>query len=259
MNTLPARSSRMKAVVASAGSRRSARAAIARVAAAASTAVTPPSSGTNTCTPLAPLVLTAPARPTSASAWRTRCAARTARPNASADGGSMSSMRWVGWSHSPARTRPGWYSTARWLREPQQRPVVVAQCVGNLALGRFGPHRDRLHPRRGVLGHVLLHERRLAPQRPDHGQRPIGQHRQDLVAAPRPGSPPDPAWWPPPRRRAAGQGWSAGPRPVRRPRSSAQLGIDSPPRPARTADGAGRDRPCLGSVISATGCEGNLP
>src|SRR5437764_71557 len=62
-NTLPPRSSRMKAVVASTGSSRSARAAIARVAAAASSAVTPASIGTNPCTPFAPMVFTTPATP----------------------------------------------------------------------------------------------------------------------------------------------------------------------------------------------------
>ena len=72
MNTLPSRSSRMNAVVATAGSRRSARAPMARVAAATSNVVAAPSSGTKMCTPLEPLVLTAPARPRSARACRTR-------------------------------------------------------------------------------------------------------------------------------------------------------------------------------------------
>ena len=57
---------------------------------------TPVAAGTSTCTPLAPLVLTAPARPRSASACRTRNAARTARPNESPAGGSMSRTRYVG-------------------------------------------------------------------------------------------------------------------------------------------------------------------
>src|ERR1700759_419553 len=52
MNTLPARSSRMNAVVARAGSRRSARTPMARVAAATSNMVAWPSSGTKMCTPL---------------------------------------------------------------------------------------------------------------------------------------------------------------------------------------------------------------
>ena len=52
----------MNAVVASFGSIRSARTAIARVQAAASSPVSSPVSGTKMCSPLAPLVLTAPAR-----------------------------------------------------------------------------------------------------------------------------------------------------------------------------------------------------
>ena len=78
-------------------------------------AVASGSIGTNTCTPFAPLVLTTPANPASARAWRTRCAARTATPNVSPDGGSRSSTRWVGRSQRSARIRLGWYSTARWL------------------------------------------------------------------------------------------------------------------------------------------------
>src|SRR5215472_4519534 len=114
-NTLPARSSRRNAVVVSAGSRRSARAATARVAAATSSTVTGASIGTNTCRPLAPLVLTSPARPASVKTWRTTCAARTASWNAPEDGGSMSRTRWVGQSQRSARINAAWYSTARWL------------------------------------------------------------------------------------------------------------------------------------------------
>ena len=103
----------MNAVVARSGSSRSARAAMARVAAAADSPSA--SIGTYTCTPLAPLVLTAPASPESASACRTRRAAATACPNSPPDGGSMSSIRYVGRSSWPARLSVGWYSTARWL------------------------------------------------------------------------------------------------------------------------------------------------
>ena len=113
--TFPPRSSFMNVVVASSGSRRSARAAMARVAAAASSIETSRSIGTMTCTPLAPLVLTAPSSPASASAWRTRWAAATAIGNASPSGGSRSSTRCVMCSRSLARTSVGWYSTARWL------------------------------------------------------------------------------------------------------------------------------------------------
>ena len=89
--TFPSRSSLMNAVVARSGSSRSARAAMARVAAAASSLVA--SMGTYTCNPLDPLVLTAPERPTSMSAWRTSRAAATACPNGPPGGGSMSSTR----------------------------------------------------------------------------------------------------------------------------------------------------------------------
>jgi hypothetical protein len=94
-NTFPSRSSLMYAVVARSGSMRSARAAIALVAAATSSAPCP-SIGTNTWTPLAPLVFTAPDRPASASACRIRNAAPTASSKASGDGGSRSSTRCVG-------------------------------------------------------------------------------------------------------------------------------------------------------------------
>ena len=104
----------MKAVVVRAGSRRSVRAARARPAAATSSVDACPSSGTNTWTPLAPLVLTAPSRPASASARRTAWAARTASVNPLSAGGSRSSTRWVGGPTS-MRNSAGWYSTARWL------------------------------------------------------------------------------------------------------------------------------------------------
>ncbi len=113
--TLPPRSSRMKAVVASAGSSRSARTARARVAAANSSASGPGSTGTKTCTPLAPLVFTAPASPASARACRTSSAAATPAANPPPSGGSRSSTRWVVRLRSPTVARVGWYSTARWL------------------------------------------------------------------------------------------------------------------------------------------------
>ena len=105
----------MKAVVAIEGSSASARAAIALVAAAASSGGAWSSTGTNTCTPFAPLVFTAPSNPTSVRACRTRCAVRTTMAKSSASGGSRSSTRWVTRSGRAASTRVGWYSTARWL------------------------------------------------------------------------------------------------------------------------------------------------
>ena len=59
--------------------------------------------------------------------------------------------------------------------EPQQGSPIVAQGVGNLALGAFRPQLDGRHPVRRVPGQVLLHERRLATQYPDHRERPIAQ------------------------------------------------------------------------------------
>ncbi len=114
-NTFPPRSSFTNAVVATEGSRLAARAAMARVAAADSSGDGRSSIGTNTCSPFAPLVLIAPSSPTSASACRTRWADRTAIGKASGSGGSRSSTRWVMRSGRSARTRVGWYSTARWL------------------------------------------------------------------------------------------------------------------------------------------------
>lgn len=107
INTLPPRSSRMNAVVARSGSRSPALAAIARVAAAASGPLWPGVSGTNTCTPLAPLVFTAPASPAESSADRTSMATATALPKSSADGGSMSRTMKSGLSEKPTRIKVG--------------------------------------------------------------------------------------------------------------------------------------------------------
>jgi hypothetical protein len=51
--------------------------------------------------------------------------------------------------------------------------------VGDVALRRLRPQRDRAHPVGGVLRDVLLHERLLVPLDPDHRERAIGQHRDD--------------------------------------------------------------------------------
>ena len=213
-NTLPSRSSRMNAVVVSAGSSRSARAASARVAAATSSLPRRPRSGTNTCTPFAPLVLTAPARPAPARASRTSRAAWTASRNVvrrTADR-CRAPGRWGGPSAGPDQR--GVVLHGALVGEPQQGAAVVAERVGHLAPGGLRPQRHGPHPRRGVLGHVLLHERRLAAQHPDHRQRPVPQLGDDPVARPRPGSRPGRAWSPPRRRTAAGRGWSAVPRPA---------------------------------------------
>src|SRR5664280_290504 len=87
-------------------------------------------------------------------------------------------MRWV---VGPRQRQGGVVFDRALVREPQQRAAVVAERVGNLAPRRLGPDCDRPHPFRGVLRHVLLHERRLARPHPDHRQRPSGQHRKDAV------------------------------------------------------------------------------
>jgi len=80
---------------------------------AAAAIASPPASGTTgtkTCTPLAPLVFSAPASPALASASRTSSAVWPTTENAAPAGGSMSRTRCVwGWPSV------GWYSTARWL------------------------------------------------------------------------------------------------------------------------------------------------
>jgi hypothetical protein len=66
--------------------------------------------------------------------------------------------------------------------EPQQRGPVVAQRVGHLALRGLRPDLGRAHPGRRVLRDVLLHERLLTAQRPDHRQRPVAQLAEQLLA-----------------------------------------------------------------------------
>ena len=67
------------------------------------------------------------------------------------------------------------------VREPEQRPTVVAQRVVHVTLGRLGPPSDPLHPRRGVRRQVLLHEGLLAPMHPDDGQGTVFQAGEDPV------------------------------------------------------------------------------
>ena len=61
------------------------------------------------------------------------------------------------------------------VAEPQQSSAVIAQRVVHLPLRRLGPYRHRLHPVRGVFRHVLLHERLLVAQHPEHGERSTGK------------------------------------------------------------------------------------
>ena len=65
--------------------------------------------------------------------------------------------------------------------QPQQRSAVIAQCVRHVALRRLSPQLHSRHPRRRVLGKVLLHERALAGPHPDHRQRPVGERRDHPV------------------------------------------------------------------------------
>ena len=116
--------------------------------------------GTKTCTPLAPLVFTAPARPTSASA----CAHELRGGHR---GREAAALRRVEVEHEvrPRSVLVGPHQRRVVLDrplvgEPQQRAPVVAQRVGDLALATPRPTRDGAHdPVRRVLRHVLLHER----------------------------------------------------------------------------------------------------
>ena len=172
----------MNAVVARSGPSRSACAAIALVAAAASSLACPAASGTTICTPFAPLVLTAPARPADASASRTSIAACTTRPKSDPAGGSMSSTRTSG-AVEVARPHQRRVVLDRSLvGEPQQRAPVVAERISDVPVRALGPDGDRTDEVRGVLRHVLLHERRLSWPHPDDRQRPVSKPRDDHVA-----------------------------------------------------------------------------
>ena len=59
--------------------------------------------------------------------------------------------------------------------KPEQGAPVVAQRVRHLALGCVRPHRHRAHPRRRVLGEILLHEGLLPADGADHRERPVAQ------------------------------------------------------------------------------------
>ena len=135
-------------------------------------------------------------------AWAARDRHREARrPRAGrgrAPGGSMRS----GWS---ARTSVGWYSTARWLanhssvRRSLHSAYDTSRFDASAQNVTVGTHVGR------VLGHVLLHERLLAAVDADDRQRPIRQHRDDPVAAPRRGSRRGRAWS---RSAPSNSGWS---------------------------------------------------
>ena len=162
-----------------AGSSCSARRAIARVAAARPPCRAVARSARTRGRPWRRSSSTAPARPTSASAWRTRWAARDG-------GGEAVALGWVEVEHEVGRpVQPVGECQRRvvldgpLVGEPQQRAPVVAQGVGDRALGRLGPQWQALHPLRRVRREVLLHERRLAAGHPDHRQRPVAQHRED--------------------------------------------------------------------------------
>ncbi len=92
------------------------RAASARVAAATSS-WEDPCTGTTTCSPLDPLVFTAPESPAPASASRASRATATTWPNSPPSGGSRSSTSPVGSANAPSTTGENGTcsSTARWL------------------------------------------------------------------------------------------------------------------------------------------------
>ena len=92
-----------------------------------------------------------------------------------------------------------------------------------------------------VLGHVLLHERRLARAAPGSPTAAGPPAPGGSGRAPRRGSRPGRAWSPRRRRTAAGRGWSARPRPAPRSRpcrqpptcrSPGEPDLRSPPAPA---------------------------
>ena len=136
--------------------------------------------GMTTCRPFAPLVFTAPAMPTSASADATRRAAPVARLKGPPSGGSMSSTMWVGRSQRSLRTSVGWYSTARWfanhsrVRRSSQSAYVTSRLEAS-AHSETGAARGR------VLRQVLLHERLLSAQHPDDRQGTLGELGQNPV------------------------------------------------------------------------------
>ena len=164
-------------------------------------------SARTTCTPLAPLVFTAPASPTSASACADELGGGHGQRRSPAPVGRVEVEHEVGRRGRGRRPRTsvGWYSTARWLANHSSVAPVVAQRVGDVALRRLGPHRHRAHEVGRVLGEVLLHERRPGPGGPDHRQRPVAQHGQDPVGAPRRGSRRGRAWS---RSAPSNSGWS---------------------------------------------------
>ena len=141
-NTLPPRSSRMNAVVASSGSSRSARAAIARVAAATSSGAPRRFDRHEHVHALGPAGLDRAGQARSASAWRTRNAARRparTRPGAAGRGPAPGASAQVRRSPDQGRVvldRP-------LVGEPEQRPPVVAQRVGHLPPGGLRPQPHR--------------------------------------------------------------------------------------------------------------------
>ena len=180
--TLPPRSSFTNSVVATSGSRAAARAAMARVAAAASSSEVVPSMGTNTWSPLAPLVLTRAGQPEIGQ----RLADEAGRPHGHRERvalGRVEVEHEVGHVLAVVDAQQrGVVLDGALVGEPQQRAAVVAERVGHLPLGRLRPEPHRAHPLGRVLRHVLLHEGLLAPVDPDHRQRPVGEHGEDPVA-----------------------------------------------------------------------------
>ena len=109
---------------------------------------------------------------------------RRERPSRSCrrpSGGSRSRTRWVHAVGTVGAHQPRVVLDGALVREPQQRAPVVAQRVGHLTLRRLRPDGDGSHPRRRVLGDVLLHERLLAAVHADHRKGPVGEDRDDPI------------------------------------------------------------------------------
>ena len=138
-------------------------------------------SGTITCTPFDPLVLTAPASPASASACRTRSAARDDVREAGALG-RVEVEHEVGDVGARRRGHRRVELDRPLAREPQQGAAVVAERVADLAVGRLRPDGHRGDPVGRVGGQVLLHERLLPGPYPQHRQRAVAQLGQDPAA-----------------------------------------------------------------------------
>ena len=143
----------------------------------------PPAIGTNDVHALGPAGLHGAGQPDvgrarGGPAGRRRRRRRSRRPRAGRGRArGASSCRLAGRGSAPGGTRPRAGSPA------------TAACGGRCTARRCTSRCDAsaqtvvaLDPVRGVLGQVLLHERRLAGPHPNHRQRPVAQPGQDALA-----------------------------------------------------------------------------